>query len=95
MLAGCPGMSVRDNEKFRALVARTVSSGMSFVTALDKLFKAGFSCDDRSVAPLVRCSKARQSLLPYVCVEPVDLTTDPERKIITAVNAQPIRCAGL
>jgi len=94
-LTGCPGMSVRDNEKFQALVARTVSPGMSFVTAIERLVKAGFSCDDRSAAPLVTCSIDRQSLLPYACIERVNLTTDSERRTVTLVNPRPIGCAGL
>jgi hypothetical protein len=94
-LTGCPGMSVKDNERFQALVARKVSPGMPFVAAIEKLVKAGFSCDDRTSAPLVTCSIDRQSLLPYACIERVDLTTDAERRTVTAVTPRPIGCAGL
>jgi hypothetical protein len=94
-LTGCPGMSVKDNERFQALVARKVSPGMPFVAAIERLVKAGFTCDDRASAPLVTCSIDRQSLLPYACVERVNLTTDTERRTVTAVAPQPIGCVGL
>jgi hypothetical protein len=94
-LAGCPGMSVKDNERFAASVARTVAPGMPFVAAIEKLVKAGFSCDDRSSAPMVTCTKNRQSILPYACFERVNLATDIERRSVTGVTPQPIGCAGL
>lgn len=95
LLTGCPGMSVRDNERFQALVSREVSPGMPFVSAIEKLVKAGFSCDDRTSAPLVTGTLDRQSLLPYACLERVNLTTDAERRTVTAVAPQPIGCVGL
>jgi hypothetical protein len=95
IIAGCPGMSAKDNERFRAVVSRTVSPGMPFVSAIEKLAKAGFSCDDRTSAPLVTCTKDRQSLLPYACFERVNLTTDADRRTVTDVAPQPIGCAGL
>lgn len=95
ILAACPGMSAKDNERFRAVVSRTVYPGMPFVSAIEKLVKAGFTCDDRTSAPLVTCSKDRQSLLPYACFERVKLTTDAERRTVTGVAPQPIGCAGL
>jgi len=94
-LAGCPGMSAKDNERFRAVVSRTVSPGMPFVSAIEKLVRAGFSCDDRTSAPLVTCTKDRQSWLPYACIERVNLTTDAERRTLTDVAPKPIACAGL
>jgi len=88
-------MSAKDNERFQALVARKVSPGMPFVAAIEKLVKAGFSCDDRVSAPFVTCTLNRQSLLPYACLERVDITTDSERRTVTLVNPRPIGCAGL
>jgi hypothetical protein len=95
MLSGCPGMSKRDNERFQAVVAKNVSVGMPFVTAIERLVKAGFSCDDRSAAPAVTCTRDRMSLLPYTCIQRVNLTTDTERRTIVEVNPRPIGCAGL
>jgi hypothetical protein len=95
LLAGCPGMSTRDNEKFQAVIAKNVSPGMSFVTGIEHLVNTGFSCDDRSSAPAVACSRYRMSLLPYTCVQSVHLLTDADRKTIVEVNPQPVRCTGL
>ena len=94
-LTGCPGMSKRDNERFQAVVAKNVSVGMPFVTAIEHLVRAGFSCDDRVAAPAVSCTRDRMSLLPYACIQRVNLMTDAERKIVLEVNPRPIGCAGL
>src|SRR6267154_1386207 len=94
-LTGCAGMSPVDNAKFQAVVAKNVSVGMSFVMAIEHLVKAGFSCDDRSAAPAVTCTRNRMSLLPYACVQRVNLITDSDRKTITEVIPKPIACAGL
>jgi hypothetical protein len=72
-----------------------VSVGMPFVTAIEHLVKAGFSCDDRVRAPAVSCERNRMSLLPYACVQRVLLMSDVERKIVVEVNPRPIACAGL
>jgi hypothetical protein len=88
-------MSKRDNERFQAVVAKNVSVGTSFVTAIEHLVKAGFSCDDRSSAPAVTCTRDRMSLLPYACFQRVELMTDAERKTVVEVNPRPIGCAGL
>jgi hypothetical protein len=95
LLTGCPGMSKRDNERFQAVVAKNVSPGMSFVTGIEHLVKAGFSCDDRVAAPAVTCWRDRMSLLPYTCTQRVHLMTDAERKTIVEVIPRPIGCAGL
>ena len=81
-------MSPSDNAKFQAVVAKNVSVGMPFVTAIEHLVKAGFSCDDRVRAPAV-------SLLPYTCIQRVVLLTDADRRTITVVTPNPIICAGL
>ena len=95
LLTGCPGMSTRDNARFQAVVAKNVSPGMSFVTGIEHLVKAGFSCDDRVAAPTVSCTRDRQSLLPYACIQRVNLMTDAERRTIVEVIPKPIGCAGL
>jgi hypothetical protein len=94
-LCGCPGMGPKANARFQAVVAKNVSVGMPFVTGIEHLVKAGFSCDDRVSAPAVSCSRERQSLLPYVCVQGVNLRTDADRKTIVEVIPKPIGCAGL
>jgi len=94
-LTGCPGMGKRANERFQVVVAKNVSVGMPFVTAIEHLVKAGFSCDDRVRAPAVSCERDRMSLLPYTCVQRVILMTDVERRTVVEVNPRPIGCAGL
>jgi hypothetical protein len=64
ILCACPGMSPKDNARFQSVVAKNVSPGMPFATALQHLTKAGFSCD-RPAAAEVSCTRSRESLLPY------------------------------
>jgi hypothetical protein len=64
-------MSRADNERFQVAVTKNVSPGMSFVTAIEHLVKAGFSCDDRSSAPAISCSRSRNSILPFSCIQRV------------------------
>ena len=45
--SGCAGMSPADNARFKAVVAKNASVGMPFVTVIEHLVRAGFSCDDR------------------------------------------------
>lgn len=94
-LGGCPGMSAKENERFQAVVATHVSPGMPFVTAIEHMVKAGFSCDDRSSAPQVTCERNRFSLLPYTCIQRVSIITDAERRTVLSVAPNPIICAGL
>jgi hypothetical protein len=68
LLAGCPGMSKRDNERFQAVVAKNVSSGMSFVTGIEHLVRAGFSCDDRTNLGACRYLLARPHELASIHV---------------------------
>ena len=94
-ISGCPGMGPRDNARFQTLVAKNVTVGMPFVTAIEHLVRAGFSCNDRVAAPAVRCTRDKQSLLPYACMQRVNLITDVERKTVLEVTPLPIGCAGL
>jgi hypothetical protein len=92
---GCAGMRPSDNAKFQAVVAKSVSPGMPFVAGIGHLVKAGFTCDNRGSAPAVTCTRMRQNILPYACIQRVDLKTDPDRKTIVEVTPEPIACAGL
>jgi hypothetical protein len=94
-VGGCAGMSPSDNANFQAVVAKSVSPGMPFVTGIKHLLKAGFTCDERGSAPAVTCTRMRQNILPYTCIQRVDLTTDSDRKTIVEVTPEPIVCAGL
>jgi len=87
-------MSPKDNARFQSVVAKNVSPGMPFATALQHLTKAGFSCD-RPAAAEVSCTRSRESLLPYACVQRVNLMTDSNRTTVATVTPMPIACAGL
>jgi hypothetical protein len=92
---GCAGMGPSDNANFQAVVAKSVSPGMPLVAGIKHLAKAGFICDYRGSAPAVICTRMRQNILPYACIQRVDLKTDPGRRTIVAVTPEPIACAGL
>jgi len=94
-VGGCAGMSPADNSRFQKVVAKNVSVGMPFVTAIEHLVKAGFSCDDRVRAPAVSCSRFRYSILPFSCIQRIAISTDPDRRTVASVTAEPIMCAGL
>ena len=95
LLCGCPGMTPKDNARFQAVVARKVAPGMPLATAREHLVQAGFFCDDTSDAPDITCIRSRQSLLPYACVQRVNLSTDSDRTTVTVVTPMPIACTGL
>ena len=83
------------NPPFQSIVAKNVTPGMPLATATQHLHNAGFSCDDRAAAPDITCTRDRQSLLPYACIQRVNLTTDSSRTTVTTVTPMPIACAGL
>jgi hypothetical protein len=92
---GCAGMSPSDNVKFQAVVAKNVAAGMPFVIGIKHLVQAGFTCDERGSAPAVTCTRMRQNILPYTCIQRVDLKTDSDRKTIVEVTPEPIVSTGL
>jgi hypothetical protein len=93
-VSGCAGMGKDDNESFRADVAKNVSVGMSFVTAMEQLANAGFHCDDRSVAPAVTCTRQKDNILFHSCLQRVNFTLDATRQKVAAVNPVANACAG-
>jgi hypothetical protein len=88
-------MSPKDNQRFQTFVEKNVSSGMSLADAERHLKHAGFSCDDRVAAPEISCARDRQSLLPYACIQRVNLLTGPDGTTVIEVTPKPIGCAGL
>lgn len=95
ILSACPGMGPKDNARFQALVEKNVSPGMPLADAEQHLKRAGFSCDDRVAAPDISCTRSRQSLLPYACIQRVNLLADADGTTVTAVTPKAIICAGL
>jgi len=94
-LYGCPSMSPKANLRFLTDIAKTVSPGMPLSTAIQHLANDGFTCDNQLDVPDVTCTRSRQSVLPYTCIQRVNLSTDANRETVTTVNPRPIACAGL
>jgi len=90
-LTGCYTV---DNERFARHVDSLARPGMTVAQARHRLEADGFNCDPRSVAGAVTCSKTRQSLLPYTCIERVDLRPRDEHLAAEKVEVQQIMCAG-
>ena len=77
-------------------MAETVHEKMPFTTTIEKLEADGFSCDlIGKVDPAKTCTKTRQSLLPYTCVERVNVKPSADARGGSAIEVRPIVCAGL
>jgi hypothetical protein len=94
MLAGCPGMTPKDNEQFRGYVDETLSPGMPFVKAIQVLTRESFDCSDQGAAPAVECIRMRGGFM-YGCIYRIHLHLDVERKKLLSATAPPISCAGI
>jgi hypothetical protein len=91
-LSGCYTV---DNERFASHIHVLVSPGMRVADAMHRLEADGFSCDTRSMAGAVTCTRTRQRLLPSTCIERVNLAPpDPAAKA-ERIDVEPILCAGL
>jgi hypothetical protein len=88
-------MTPKDNAKFQAVVAKNVSVGMPFVTAIEHLVKAGFQCNPTTDAADATCTRVEFSLLPFSCVQRVNISTDTYRNTVVAITPKPIACASL
>jgi hypothetical protein len=88
-------MTKEDNERFQAEIAKNVSVGMPFSTAIERLANAGFSCDERSAAPAVTCTRMKDNILLYSCIQRVNLTVESSRKIVQVIDSVPIACTGM
>jgi len=93
-VAGCPGMSPKDNENFHAYAEKTISPGMPFVKAIQVLTREDFTCDDRGAAPAVTCTRQRDGFM-YTCVYRILLHLDAERKTALSATTAPIACTGM
>jgi hypothetical protein len=93
-LAGCPGMSQKDQDNFRSHINQTITNDMSLVKAVELLAKDDFSCDDPGMSTKITCTRTKHSLLPYSCIHQVTLSTDAERRQIANVETG-ITCPGL
>ncbi len=78
--------------RFEASVHRQVTVGMPLQSAVAALSQLKLHCDGHD--PL-DCSRLRQSLLPYSCVERVRLYLSTVDPVITEIQIPKIACAGL
>jgi hypothetical protein len=83
-----------DQERFAAYAAEIAQPGMPMAQATERLSVAGFSCDPRSSQPATTCTRTRQSLLPYTCIERVNLIENTKERLIDSVTVPAIVCAG-
>jgi hypothetical protein len=88
-LSGCyfPNQS-----EFEQSVHGEVSVGMPLKTAVANLRNLKLACTGSNPSD---CSRIRQSILPYSCVERVRLQWSGEDQVVQAINIPKIACAGL
>lgn len=94
-LACLSGCYTVNQERFSAYAASAVSAGTPLAAATARLQKDGFHCDPRSSAPATTCTRDRQSLLPYTCIERINLFPREDGTTIARVEVPQIMCAGL
>ena len=92
-LCSCAGMGPAANRRLQNVVAKNVSVGMPFDTALKNLDKAGFSCDEH-YGVKVGCVRKRHGFL-YTCVHQVSITPSSSPQVVQAVQVPKIMCASL
>ena len=88
-LSGC---YFRNQEAFERRVNGVVAVGMPLHDALPQLSKMRLSC---TLANPADCSRLRQSLMPYSCVERVRMYWEEQTQRVTRIEIPQIACAGL
>lgn len=91
LLAGCYTVN---QQRFAESAAETVQPGMPLAHATDRLSVAGFACDPRRASPAITCTRTRQNLLPYTCIERINLVPNAEITSVGTIAVAPIVCAG-
>jgi hypothetical protein len=89
LLIGC--YFVRQ-DKFEAAVHSWIRVDMPFATAISILGSKGMTCTGGNPAS---CSRLRQGLQPYSCVERVDVSFGGPNMLVDAIQISKIACAGL
>jgi hypothetical protein len=89
VLGGCGN---DDQSQFEESVHRQVSLGMPLQAAAANLSKLKLECSGTNP---VDCSRIRQSLLPYSCVERVRLHWSEPDQVVDEVEIPKIACTGL
>jgi hypothetical protein len=89
LLSGCYFVN---QPKFEASINRRVSVGMPLQAAVAALGERKMHCNGENP---VDCSRLRQSLMPYSCVERVRLYSSGSDRLVTEIQIPRIACAGL
>ena len=91
-LGGCYTVN---NERFAADMHELVAPGLDMASAMKRLEANRFTCDAVSAAPATTCTRTRQSVLPYTCIERVILMPISEKPGVGRVDVPKIMCTGL
>lgn len=94
LMAACTSMAPEDNQQLHSEIEARVSTGMRLTDAEHRLSDDGFSCDNRSSAPNISCTRIKQNVLSS-CVQRVNLTPDSETRFVAAIALAPIACTSL
>jgi hypothetical protein len=88
-LSGC---YFRNQKAFEQRVQTHVAVGMPMQDAIARLADMRLTCTGANPAD---CSRIRQSLMPYSCVERVRLQWGEQTKQVTKIEIPEIACSGL
>jgi hypothetical protein len=89
---GLSGCYFRNQKAFERRVQSEVAVGMPVHDALLRLSDMRLSCIGGNPAD---CSRVRQSLMPYSCVERVRVHWTEQTQRITRIEIPEIACTGL
>lgn len=93
-LYGCAGMSSEDNQRLHHEISEQVTVDMKLSTAEKNLTKIGFSCDEVSAPPEITCTRTKDNIFLYSCLQRVNLALNFDRKNVSVIKLSPIVCAG-
>jgi hypothetical protein len=79
-------------ENFEQSVHSWIQVDMPFSTAISILGTKGMTCTGEQPAS---CSRVRQGLQPYSCVERVNVSFADSNKLVNEIHIPKIVCAGL
>lgn len=79
-------------DKFEEAVHSWIRVDMPFATAISILGTKGMTCNGGNPA---RCSRIRQGLQPYSCVERVNVSFAAPDMLVDVIQVPRIACAGL
>jgi hypothetical protein len=89
VLSGC---YFRNQKAFEHRIQNHVAVGMPLQDAIARLSEMRLTCTRGNPS---ECSRIRQSLMPYSCVERVRLHWTEQAQQVTEVEIPEIACAGL